>query len=79
MFMKYIIHDYMIKYLLFLLLSYSIHGLKILNPHTISCKMETEKQLITIAPAGKYGYYQLGICHYIKKHYDLLETILKQD
>ncbi len=73
--MKYIIHDYMIKYLLFLLLSYSIHGLKILNPHTISCKMETEKQLITLAPAGKYGYYQLGICHYIKQHYDLTNYI----
>ena len=64
----------MIKYLL-LLLSYSTYGLKMLHPHIISSKMKTEQQLITISPAGKYGYYQLGICHYIKKHYDLTNCI----
>ena len=36
---------------------------------------KNDKKLITIAPAGIYGFYELGVCDYIKKHYDLTNYI----
>jgi hypothetical protein len=49
----------------------SFRGKKIKNNHELSNK----HQLITIAPAGMYGFYELGVCDYIKKHYDLTNCV----
>tara|TARA_A100001015_G_scaffold82732_1_gene91756 strand:+ start:71 stop:907 length:837 start_codon:yes stop_codon:yes gene_type:complete len=38
-------------------------------------KILNNKKLITIAPAGIYGFYELGVCDYIKKHYNLTNYI----
>ena len=46
-------------------------GKKIEKPHELSKKY----QLITIAPAGIYGFYELGVCDYIKKNYDLTNCL----
>ena len=37
--------------------------------------LENKHQLITIAPAGIYGFYELGVCDYLKKHYDLTNCV----
>ena len=37
--------------------------------------LENKHQLITIAPAGVYGFYELGVCDYLKKHYDLTNCV----
>lgn len=38
-------------------------------------KILNNKKLITIAPAGIYGFYELGVCDYIKKNYDLTNYV----
>ena len=44
---------------------------KIRHDHELSNK----HKLITISPAGMHGFYQLGVCDYIKKNYDLTNYI----
>ena len=34
-----------------------------------------DKKIITISPGGYKGFYQLGICKYIKEHYDLTNYV----
>ena len=34
-----------------------------------------DKKIITISPCGFYGFYTLGVCMYIQKHYDLSDYI----
>lgn len=37
--------------------------------------LSNKNKLITISPGGIYGFYQLGVCDYIKKNYDLSNWI----
>ena len=48
-----------------------IRGKKIRHDH----KLSEKNKLITISPAGVYGFYQLGVCDYIKKNYDLTNCV----
>ncbi len=48
-----------------------IRGKKIRHDH----KLSEKHKLITISPAGVYGFYQLGVCDYIKKNYDLTNCV----
>lgn len=34
-----------------------------------------DKKLITISPSGYYGFYTIGICIYIREHYDISNCI----
>ena len=38
-------------------------------------KCYEDKKIITISPCGFYGFYTLGVCMYIQKHYDTSEYI----
>ena len=38
-------------------------------------KLSNKHKLITISPGGMHGFYQLGVCDYIKKNYDLSNCV----
>jgi len=41
------------------------------SPQNNDTPFSEKKKIISISPGGYKGFYELGICKYIKKHYDL--------
>lgn len=53
---------------------------KIIKPTSLSCIANCtatlyNKKIITLSPGGFKGFYMLGICKYIKEHYDLTDYV----
>ena len=72
-----------VQYLLMLAKSVKILNIirkRIVNPTSLSCiancNLSIEnKRIITLSPGGLKGFYVMGICKYIKEHYDLSNYI----
>jgi len=48
---------------------------KYISNKTTGCfdRLPMKRNVITFSPCGYYGFYMMGVCHYIKEHYDTSE------
>ena len=66
---------YLVSYLLDWLKS--LFQKKYISNKTTACfdSLQMKRKVITISPCGYYGFYMIGVCNYIKEHYDTSEYI----